>query len=236
MLVSTLATIRDNVRRNLGEVTPNFYTNADLNAFIGRAYSKYSIMMIEEGSGYFETPTYLNLVSGTATVSIASLSPTFYKIRLLSRVYSDGTTKALERDELRNVYAYKNTVTGDGYLPSYRMQGNNIVLTPPPAASETGSATAGLKLDYFYLPTIPSASSLDAFTFDSVFPTIYEPLIELDATISAVEAKDGMGGVSDIQTFRNERDRWLQTFSDSLYRDENIERVTYVGTNYSCPW
>lgn len=192
--------------------------------------------MIDEGDGYFETTTYLNLVSGTATISVAALSPTFYKLRLLSRVYTDGSTAPLKRDELRNVIAYKYAVTGNGYRPSYRMQGNNIVLTPPPAASETGSATAGLKLDYYYLPTFPDSSSADGFTFDAIFPTTYEPLIELQATIAALEAKDGMGGVSDIASFRGRRDEMQQVFLDSLDRDDNTEKVTYIGMNYSAPW
>lgn len=234
--MSDLGTIRGNVRRNLGEVTENFYFDTDLNYYIGRGFRKYSIIMIDEGDGYFETLSYLNLVGGTATVSISSLSPVFYKLRLLSRVFSDGTTRALQRDELRNVYAYKNAVTGDGYLPTYRMQGANIVLTPPPSVSETGSATAGLKLDYYYIPVFPTSSSLDSFTFDSIFPTIYEPMIELDATIGALEAKDGMGGISDIATFRNERDRLEKNFMDSLERDDNTEKVTYIGFDYARPW
>lgn len=234
--MSTLSTIRNNIRRNLGETTANFYTNAELNQYIGEAYKKYCILMIDEGDGYFETTAYLSLVSGTPTVSIASLTPSFYKIRLLSRVLTDGSTAPLNRDELRNTIAYKNAVSGNGYMPSYRMQGSNIVLTGPPVASETGSATAGLKLDYYYIPTFPDSSTADGFIFDAIFPTIYEPMIELESTIAALEAKDGMGGVSDIASFRGRRDRYETIFLDSLERDDNTEKVTYIGRNYSNPW
>ena len=100
--MSTLSTIRANVRRNLSESSENFFTDSELNQYIGEAFQKYTIMMIDEGDGYFETTTYLDLTANTATISIAALDPLFYKIRLLSRVYVDGSTIPLERNELRN--------------------------------------------------------------------------------------------------------------------------------------
>lgn len=234
--MSTLLTIRGNVRRNLGDSDERYYTDAELNQYIGEAYRKYTILMIDEGDGYFETTTYLDLTLGTATISVAALTPVFYKIRLLSRVMTDGSTAPLRRDELRNKISFKNTVTGNGYMPTYRMQGNNVVLTPVPAVTETGSSTAGLKLDYYYIPEFPVSDSDDDFEFSSMFPTIYEPLIELEATIAAMEAKDAIGGVADISTFRSRRDEYKEGFVDSLDRDDNIESVTYKGVNYSRPW
>lgn len=192
--------------------------------------------MIEEGDGYFEDSTYLDLVAGVPTISLTSLDPVFYHIRLLSRVLSDGSTIPLVRDEARNIISSIRGASGDSYLPTYRQRSTNIVLNPPPASSETGGSTAGLKLDYYYIPDFPTFNSSDSFEFDSNFPTIYEPLIELHSTIAALEAKDGMGGVSDINTFRNRKQELEQVFMDSLDRDESTEYVTYVGVNYSRPW
>jgi hypothetical protein len=58
-------------------------------------------------------------------------------------------------------------------------------------------------------------------------------MIELYATIRAMEAKDGMGGVSDISTFRSTLALKEQVFMDSLNRMETSDRVQYSGTDYT---
>lgn len=231
--MSTLGTIRANVRRNLGEATARFYTNTDLNQFIGEAYGHYSLKMIEEGDGYFETTTYLDLVANTPTVSIASLTPPFLTISMLWRMTSTAQFPLFPKETRFVPVSTLYSAAGDAYRPTFKMQGTNIILEPMPQASETGSATAGLKLDYNYIPTLPTASSADGFTFDSCFPVIHEPMIELYATIRAMEAKDGMGGVSDIATFRSTLAIKEQVFMDSLNRMETSDRVQYSGTDYT---
>lgn len=231
--MSTLGTIRANVRRNLGETTARFYTNADLNSFIGEAYGHYSLKMIEEGDGYFETTTYLNLVSGTPTIDISGLSPAFLTISMLWRMTSTAQFPLFPKETRFTPVSTVFSAAGDAYRPTFKMQGTNIVLEPTPQSSETGSATSGLKLDYNYIPTIPTSASADGFTFDTCFPTIHEPMIELYATIRAMEAKDGMGGVSDIATFRATLATKEQVFMDSLTRMETSDRAQYSGTDYT---
>jgi hypothetical protein len=126
--------------------------------------------------------------------------------------------------------------SGPSFVPTYRLQSLNLVLEPTPQVTEAASSTTGLTLDYYYLPTFPDSSSADSFTFEAQFPTIYEPMIELYATIAALETKDGMGGVSDIQSFRDRRSKWEEAFGDSLTRSEFPDRVQYSGGNYSNNW
>lgn len=231
--MSTLGTIRDNVRRNLGEVTPRFYTNAEINQYIGEAYKNYVLIMIDEGEGYFETTTFLNFTANVPTVSIASLNPAFFSVSQLWRMTATGQYPSFEKETrftpVLNVFA----AAGDAYRPTWKLQGLNIILEPTPQDTETGSVSSGLKLDYNYIPTFPSASSADSFSFDAQFPIIFEPLIELYATIAAMESKDGMGGVSDIATFRTRLEQLEKTFKDSLLRSEFPDRVQYSGTDYS---
>lgn len=230
---STLATLETNIRIALQETTANFYSTSEIYTGISNAYKKYSLIMLTKGIGYFVTTTNLSLTASTETISLASLSSTFFSISSLERRISNGT-QPLHPDVRR----YRPNITtatgsGDSYLPTYKLRGTNLVLEPAPLASETGSATAGLKLDYNYIPTFPTSASSSSFTFDANFPTIYESMVEDYAAIYCLENKDGSGGISDIQTIRNRLDRMEADFMDSLVTDDTPDRVEYSGNNYS---
>jgi len=62
---------------------------------------------------------------------------------------------------------------------------------------------------------------------------MWEPLIELYATIRALEGKDAIGGVSDVATFRETKDIYEKRLMDSLERDETPESVEQIGMDYS---
>jgi len=226
---SQLSVIRGNVRNNLGEATAEFYTNGELNQYIGTAYKQYFLLMISEGEGYFETTTNIDVVANQAAYSVSSLSPPFYSVSAIERYLPNGTWPCRE-DERRFTPNYTLGInTGYGWLPSYRMRGMNLIFEPTPQFNETNA----LKLEYVYAPTFPSSGSADSFTFDDNFSVVHEPLIELYATIAALEAKDGMGGVSDIASFRNRLAELQVVFMDGLNRYEYPDKVTYAGINYS---
>lgn len=231
--MSTLSTIRANVRRNLGETTARFYTDADLNEFVGQSFYFYTVMMIEEGEGYFEATENLAITADTATVSLSALTNTFFKVSALEKNTSNGSIPLIEDERRFHPNFTVVTGTGDAYRPTWKLRGTSIVLEPTPLSTESASATTGLKLDYYYIPTRVISSSSDSTTYDSNFPVIYEPMIELHATIAALEAKDGMGGVSDINSFRGRLEKWEQIFLDSLNRSEFPDRVSYSGVDYS---
>lgn len=237
--MATLATIRGNVRRNLGETTANFYTNAELNQYIGEAYRNYTLRMIDEGEGYFETTAFLGFTALNEAVSLAALSPAFFSVSQLYRVVSNGSLVPLRQDDMRfTVNSSILTGAGDTYLPRWKLRGLNLILQPYPQQTEAAfvgppPATSGLKIDYNYLPTFPDSASVDGFTFDANFPVIFEPLIELWATIAALESKDGMGGVSDIQSFRGRLEILEENFKSSLQRSEYPDKVQYMGVDFS---
>lgn len=225
---SQLSVIRGNVRRNLGEETPRFYTNAELNQHIGAAYKNYFKLMLYEGEGYFETTTTISLVANQAAYSLAALNPPFLQVSVLERVLPQGT-RPLEQSERRFRPNYIYSVgTGTSYIPTYRMQSLNLIFDPEPTFSETNA----MKLHYNYEPTFPTSGSADSFTFDQNFAVSNEELIELYATIAALESKDAMGGVSDINSFRGRLEILEKNFVDNLNRYEAPDRIQYMGNNY----
>lgn len=236
MSVSTLGTMVSNVRIHLQEGTQQFYQSAHLKHFIGEGFRYYVLKMLEEGEGYFTTSTNLGFTGGNEAVSLASLTPAFLSISKLSRRVSNGTRKLEEsQNRYRDIY---NIGQGDGdtYLPTYRIRGNDLILEPEPLSTEAASSTTGLKLEYNYIPDFPNSSSSDSFTFDSGFPTIYEANVEIWSAIAALESKDAMGGVSDIQTLRDRLRKLDDAFFDSLQRSELPDFVDYSGVDYSSPF
>lgn len=234
--MSELGDMVANVRIHLGEGTQRFYEDADLKHCIGEGFRYYSLKMIEEGEGYFMTTANLGFTAGSEVVSLASLSPAFLSCSRLSRRVSEGLRKL---DESQN--RYRDIINlgqgaGDSYLPTYRFRGINLILEPAPLETEAGSSTTGLVMEYNYIPTIPNSASIDTFEFDSSFPTIFEANVELWAAIAALESKDAMGGVSDIQTLRNRLAKLDEAFFDALQRSESPDFVEYSGLDYSNPF
>lgn len=229
---STLATLTTNIRVILQETTENFFKDTEIYTGISKAYKKYSLVMLTKGIGYFVTTTNLSLVASTETISLASLNPPFFSIASLERRISNGT-QPLQPDVRRYTPNITTaTGSGDSYLPTYKLRGTNLVLEPAPLSSETGSATAGLKLDYNYIPTFPTSASASSFTFDANFPVIYESGIEDYAALFCMENKDGSGGVSDMQTIRARLAEFDSAFLDSLVTDDTPDRIIYSGFSY----
>lgn len=233
--MATLSTIETNVRRNLSSPGSTGYLSTDLRHFIGEGYRKVSMKMIEKGQGYFEVTTNLGFTANVESVDISALSPSFYLIARLERRVTYGTIPMKEVQRRFTSNLSLGTGAGDAYVPDYRLQSLNIILEPTPQFTEAGSATTGLKLDYVYIPTFPTASSIDSFTFDSNFPTFWEPLVELYATIAALESKDGAGGISDVNSFRARLAEWEDRLEDSLDRYEYPDQVQYMGVDYNAP-
>lgn len=225
---STLGNLVDRVAQKLGDPTFSFYEEATIKQAIGDSYVYYIDRMVDMGAGYFETTTDLDIVANTETISLANLDPPFRRISLLEKYVTNGRVP-LEPYERR--YKFLSTIgvgSGNTYIPTYKRRGLNLVLEPPPGASETN----GLKLDYVYIPELPNSSSSDSFTFEEQFPDLYEVNIVLRACIKLLEEKDASGGVSDIATFRNELSQLDLNFDNTMSPDEIPDNIEYVGEDY----
>lgn len=215
------------VSTNLGDrVVGEYYTSNEIKDAIGKAFEYYTLKLIRSGEGHFKTTANLDLTADTETISLALLSPAFLKGSILWRKVTNGYIPLEKREGRYDPNITVGVGSGDVYLPKYKYRGTNIVLDPPPKTSEI----AGLKLEYIYLPTFPTRSSADNFTFDSGFPTIYETNVELRATIRLLMGKEAAGAVVDYGTFKDDlRDL------DNLFeteRDEQPDTVEYSGVDY----
>ncbi len=231
--MSNLGQIRANVRINLGETTQRFYTQPELNAYISEAFKHYSVEENEQGEGMFGEKVLLPITANVETVDLGSLSKPFMSVIRLQKNVSTGTIPLIETPLRFTPSTYLSVGYGDSYLPKWYLRGNKIVLSPTPQNSETATLQQGLTLEYNYIPVFPTSVSPDSFVFDASFPTVYEPMIEIYATIAALETKDGMGGVSDIASFRERLAKWEKRFEDSLTRSEFPDQVQYMGVDYS---
>lgn len=231
--MSTLGTIENKIRANLGESVERFYSTSEMYGFIGEGYKFYVLKMIEQGEGYFETTENIGFTADDPEIDLESaLSATFFSIVSLERNTAQGTIPLEESRRRFKANSILQTGVGDGYRPTYKLRGNILVLEPRPRATEAGSDTTGLKLDFNFVPAFPDSVSSTNFSFDSQFPVMYETNIELWTTIAMMEAKDGMGGVSDINSFRLRLEKADEAFFDSLQRSEYPDHVVYVGDEY----
>ncbi len=227
--MSTLETLVDNVAVKLGDPNFAFYTEQEIKKNIGDCYRYYVQKLMLLGEGYFETTDDLSIVAGTETVSLAALSPAFWAISALSRYVTNGVVP-MKPDQRRFDAIYTIGVgSGDAYIPDYKIRGMNIVLIPPPGASETDA----LKLEYVYIPTFPTSTTADAFEFDSNYPVIYEQNVEIRAALKCMESKDAQGGVSDMATFRAELMELDKAFEQSAEKEEYPDSIAYAGINYN---
>jgi hypothetical protein len=211
------------------KVVGEYFSPIEIKRAVGDAYRYYSMPLVMAGEGYFETTTNLNIVENQESISLASLTPSFWSVSVLWRKLSTGY-QPLKKNEQR--YKFISTIgigAGDTYIPEYRHRGTNLILTPAPIAA----ATDGLKMDYVYIPTFPNQLSVDGFTFDVNFPTIFELNIKLRSAIKLLESKDAVGGVSDINTMKSELADADAYFQSTLTVNENPEAVEYQGLDYN---
>lgn len=225
---STLGSMTTNVLRKLGDTNAQFFTTAEVKQAIGESYRIYYMRLIRESEGFFTTTRDLDIVSGVEAITLTGFTPPFKSISKLWRYVTNGIIPLKEQED-RFVSVYTLAVgTGDAYVPQYYQRGTDLVLYPPPGATQTSA----LKLNYVYTPTFPTSVSSDAFTFDANFPDVYEINVELRAAIKCMETKDSSGGLSDMSTFRDELVELDKAFQDSFENDEYPDSVQYKGMNY----
>jgi hypothetical protein len=234
-LGSPLSTLETHIRTNLQEATPNYYLEPDIFKSIGEAYRYYSMILLEQGEGYFvsPTPSYLNLVANTPNIDLSALSPVFFSVVSVERGTATGSIPLQRWGRRFKPNSTLLTGVGNGYLPHYQIYGNQLILEPTPTGSETGSSSSGLILRYNYIPIFPDNSSLGSFTFDAGFPTLFEPLVEIYATLDQIAGKELGGANVMVDKFEKALAKWEDRFMSSMKRSESPERVDYIGINYN---
>lgn len=237
--MATLGTLVDGVRRNLQEISANagnqsFYLTDNIKKWIGEAYRYYSMYMIEQAEGYFEAVGDLPLTASQETVDLTVLSPTYYKMSVLYKNTPTGRYPLRTSEKRFTATSFIDSTTSYYTEFTYKLRGRTtIVLDPVPTSDEIASSTTGLRAEYIYLPAFPANGTDDSFEFDSNFPDIYDPLIELWATLAALDSKDGTGALSDAATFRARKAELETRFLNNLQQSEDPDSVRYIGNDYS---
>lgn len=210
------------------EFVGQYYSASEIKQCIGDAYRHYTQFLAGLGQGYFETPKMLDITANQEYIDISGLTPPFWIVSHLWRKVTYGFYPLRQSENRFNANYTLGSGTGDAWIPTYRLRGQKLVFSPPPQFSQTDA----LKLEYVYIPDFPNNNSDNSFVFDTNFPAIYEVNVVVRACVKLMESKDAIGGVSDIQTFRDDLSQMDQQMINTMTPDEYPDSVTYMGRDY----
>lgn len=231
--MSNLGTLVDNTQIELQDTSQAIFQETEIKQAIADAYRYYTMIMINDGEGWFVATNQLAITANQETIALTGFSEAFLNIVKLEKNVSTGRQPLMPNQQRLAFNPSTGVGSNESYIPRYYMRGMSIVLTPPPIADEAASNTTGLTLHYSYLPEFPTSSTTDSWTFDDNFPVIFEPMIVLRAARVLLNQKDQMGAVSSNDSVNARLQEWEQLFFNSLERDEQTEQVEYTGFYYS---
>lgn len=230
--MSTLGTLVDLTQLELQDTTQAIFLETEIKQALADSFRYYSMVMINDGEGWFVDTDNLAITGGTETIDVSALSPPFMNLVKLEKLVSTGSQPLMPNMQRLSFNPTTGVGSNESYIPQYYMRGMNIVLCPPPIASEAASSTTGIKIHYSYIPTFPTSASADSFEFDDNFPVIFEPMVVLRAARRLLNQKDQMGAASN-DSIGYRLQEWEDLFYNSLERDEQPEQVEYTGNYYS---
>lgn len=206
--MSTLLQLRTRVRAYLDEPAAVYWTDAEINNWVNQAYVYYYSQVAESFDGYFtkEAP----LINIVAAQNLYPVPTDFWKIRLLERVFATYTVplRLYERMESPNITANSNF--SNVYTPTYRFEGQNILLEPTPDTSITG----GLRLEYLPQPVF---LVLDTDSPNPGFIPTWEEAIVLRAAVSCKQKEEAVvNSGTDVATLTTMMENWEQLIKESI--------------------
>ncbi len=188
--VASLLEIRTTVRQRVdmtnvsGDYTNSFITDSELNQYINNSYFElYDLLVQKYGNDYYvQTPYQFQTVGNTYLYALPS---DFYKLLGVDLALSNNTNDSwvtirpfMFAD--RNRYAVPNFQSFYGVTNlRYRLQGNNLWLTPTP--------TAGQTMRIWYVPRLVELVA-DIDTADGV--SGWDEYIIVDAAIKCLEKEE----------------------------------------------
>ena len=177
-----LSQLRAKSRLKLDEVSEGFWTDDELDGYIGESYfDLWQIMLNAKHQGTLKTDL-LDIVGGTAEIPL----PTdFSAARLVERVI-DGGTVPLWWEERFDQPNYTTGITS-GYRFNVRFVGQNLVCEPTPSDSQTD----GIKLTYYFFP---EQLEDDIDTPNAALHAFYHDLIPYGAVVIAKSKEEMVGG------------------------------------------
>lgn len=137
-------------------------------------------MELHESHEGYGVETYTsNLVAEQAQYSLPEHTGRISRVLIVS-VDGDSETPLARMERWGEVLQNTTTAGGDGYLPSYRIVGNSIVLEPYPPEARTG----GLKIE---IEAAAPRTANDADKLPDDYPPFIESLLVYDTVILALD-------------------------------------------------
>lgn len=181
-------------------------TNEELTYWINEAVRRYFAELVQNSEGQFATTSDLDLVGGTESVALPS---DCFRVKTLYRkTSSDYISLAYVQGSDVAGYSTTSNPSGDNYVPTFYIRGNNLILRPIPASSET----AGLKLEYIQFPStlVDSGDSVSS----QVSP-IFRDLI-IAYTVYKAKLREGNGSINLTASFRENLNDLFTAFKESI--------------------
>lgn len=149
-----LPAIRDFVRADFNQSSASgFISNEEIDRWANEGYYKYVLMLMKAHQGYFETTALLDIVADTETIALphnfTANEKSLLNTVLVEKVLSSSRVPLRYRKRYDQVnHTDGGGGAGETYLPTYDFRGNNLVLEPTPASSETD----GIRIVFKALP------------------------------------------------------------------------------------
>lgn len=218
-----LGQIRTRQRQKLDEDTASLWSDSELDNYTNETYRKLWEAMIDAGYRKTTKTTTLDLVANTREVALPS---DFIRVQLLEHKVGEVYYPCRFYQRYDTVVGSSTAgaaTYGDYYSFAYRFIGDNLILEPTPQSDET----AGLRLDYYYLPEYLTD---DSDTPD--IPSLYHDLLVLGGVIQAKEKEemiDGTGAdaVPFIRDYNDLMAKFLNNINNMTQQRNYVEPFGY---------
>lgn len=216
--------IRDtDIRPLLRETTAaaSYWSDAELLLYANLVQDEWAARMMQWGEGWWTVEKRTNLVAQQREYTLEEGTDKVVRIRL--QFNEGGTTYDIPLQRLERwsetVVSGVGNVGATGTVPTYRFDGELIILEPAP----TETRTNGLVID---VADVPARLTGDSSKFDLKWPAMWETLLVYEVVMLAMGVEDSQGNQDPALRGRLERmrDRMARAFENAC-RQRSYNRV-----------
>lgn len=184
------------VRTMLREPTAatSYWSDAQLLLLFNLQVDRRAMQLQNAIEGYFTASATSNIVAGTASYAMPEGTGRPRRVMIRRTSGSDTYDTPIHRDEKwdRPVFNSTSGVDYNYQLPSYRLQGANILLSPTP----TVSIVNGLVVEYESLPDRVTDAGGEPSKLHLAFPDIAETLLTYDTVVAAFDMESAQSDLA----------------------------------------
>ena len=227
----TWATLRARIRRLLRETTgaTSWWSDALLLDLYNDALDMRFMDLVSEDEGWAVEEYTANIVAGQREYTLPEGGMHVRRVALVNTSGGITIENLLEHDEKRfDSVSHGSSVLGSSlYKPTYRLQGELLILEPEPTTSVTG----GLKLE---IEAPNTKLTGDSSTIDHRFPIVAETMCVYDAVMAAFAIENSQGVVDEkyVQNIGTVQAKWEFRWKQHIARRQTSPMTTrpfYLG-------